>query len=123
MSINLLLKNWIPKNLTRQQRVMAEEILDKNSHDHAVTILPSNEGNELPPTSEMVPIYHAQCNSVAFYYTHRLQTGEVLTATRAKFPDGTRPDRGQPFICGSCKERIHFVGDLKMQKREGVIAV
>jgi hypothetical protein len=54
MSINLLLKNWIPKNLTRQQRVMAEEILDKNSHDHAVTILPSNEGNEPGRSFRMV---------------------------------------------------------------------
>jgi len=93
---------------------MAEEILDKNSHDHVVTILPSNEGGVLPDVSEMVPIYHKQCSNVAFYYTHRLQSGEKLTATRAKFPDGTRPERGEAFFCGSCKEKIWFVGDLRM---------
>lgn len=110
----LHLKNWIPKSLNRAQRLMAEEVLDKNAHRHDVTILPSNEGGVLPDVSEMVPIYHKQCKNVAFYYTHRFQSGEVMTATRAKFPDGSRPERGQAFFCGSCKERIHFVGDLRM---------
>ena len=101
---------------------MAEEILDKNMLNHAVTILPSVEASELPDVREMVPIYHLQRNSVAFYYTHRPKRGERLTATRAKFPDGTRPERGQPFFCGTCKERIVYVGDLSMVKHEGLVA-
>lgn len=116
----IIINDRIPKNLNRTQRLMAEEVLDTNK---GVTILPNLESDELPPTSEMVPIYHVKCNSVAFYYTHYLQNREVLVASRAKFPDGTRPDRGQPFICGSCKERIHFVGELKMKEPKGIIAV
>jgi hypothetical protein len=104
----------IPKNLNRQQRLMAEEVLDKNSHDHVVTILPGNEGGKLPDTSEMVPIYHKQCSRVAFFYTHKLRSGEKMTATRAKFPDGSRPERGDAFFCGSCKSKIWFIGDLRM---------
>lgn len=123
MSIRLHLKNWIPPSLTPVQKLMAEEVLDKNSHDHEVTILPNTEGGVLPDTSEMVPIYHRQCNNPAFYYTHVPKSGEKLTATRAKFPDGTRPERGQAFVCGSCHDKLSFVGELSLVKRVGGIIV
>ena len=105
----------IPDGLNQTQRRRAEEFLDRNPHLHGkVRILDNADGGKLPGVSEMHPIYHKQCGAVAFYYLHRPQSGEMLTATKAKFPDGTRPERGQPFICGSCKERIWMQGDLKL---------
>jgi len=120
MPPNIIVTNRIPKNLNKTQRRMAEEVLDKNMGDHCVTILSSTDGDKLPPVSEMVPIYHKGCNGVAFYYTHQPKKNELMTATRAKFPDGSRPERGQAFVCGSCKERVWYMGELTTTKRPKV---
>lgn len=51
-----------------------------------------------------IAIFHSSCGAFAFYYESRgeLPGGRVIESERARFPDGTKPDMGQPFLCGSC---------------------
>lgn len=106
-------------DLTTEQRRMAEEILAKNPG--AVILQPTTEGGKLPPISEMVPVYHVGpigCQNVVFYYTHVLnKRTEMPIATRAKLPDGSRPDRNQPMTCGACGKRVDFFGELEWRPR------
>ena len=103
------------QNLSHAQRVLRDEVLHKNPD---AKILPSMEfDGKLPEdNADMVPYYHTGCGLVAFYYTHVPAKNEMLTATRARFPDGTRPERGQKFVCGSCKSDLHFHGELTLEQ-------
>lgn len=101
--------------LTHEQKVLAEEILHKNPG--AVVLPPLGEPSEDDmKTENMVPIYHwghgEGCKQVAFYYTHRPQRGEMMSARRAKYPDGYRPDRNEPMKCGTCQSGVTMRGDL-----------
>lgn len=109
----------LPPGLNPEQKVMAEEVLHRDPS--AIILPPGTEGGKLPGTESMVPVYHIGplgCQKVAFYYTHMLDRagGEMPTATRAKFPDGSRPDRGQPMMCGSCKAHVNIMCDLRWGK-------
>ena len=95
--------------LNKEQKLMAEEIADR--FPNAKILPPLGEPGKLD-IREMHAIYHNRCRHVAFYYTHRPKRGEMLLATRAKYPDGSRPDRSQKMMCGSCKEYIEFAGEL-----------
>ena len=105
------------RRMSPAQREMAEEMILKG----AKVISPLPEGAVLNK-DDMVPIYHWHtgmfdepgCKQVAFYYTHYLQKGEVLMATRALMPDNTRPDRNSPMVCGSCGAPLRTRGDLSV---------
>jgi len=118
---NLVLAKYMPRGLSRSQKLAAESVLDRNT-GRQVKILPPlahHHENRLSP-SQMVTLYHwgngSGCKRVAFYYTHKLEPGELMMATRALLADGTRPDRNQPMGCSSCGERIHQKGDLSYFK-------
>ena len=100
--------------LNREQKLMAEEILDKNP---GAKILPTRpEPKELPGISDMEPIFHKTCRHIAFYYTHRPERGEMMTAVRARAIDGKRLEKGTPMMCGSCHEHIEGPSFLQMRK-------
>lgn len=118
---NIVLAKYIPRGLSRAQKRSAESVLDRNA-GRQVKILPPlthSHENRLSP-SQMVTLYHwgngDGCKRVAFHYTHQLKKGELMMATRALMPDGSRPDRNQQMECGSCGERIHQKGDLSYFK-------
>ena len=114
------MKRMISRLFNREQKRMAEEILDRNP---GAVVLPPMlpEGGQLPPVSEMVPVFHVGdhgCRGVAFYYTHVLdRRRELPMATRAKYPNGSRPDRNQPMTCGSCGVKVDFFGELEWKSR------
>ena len=119
---SIVLAKHLPRGLSRTQKLMAEEMIEVNKDNHQVTILPPlarHHENRLSP-SQMVTLYHwgngSGCKRVAFYYTHQLKKGELMMATRALMPDGTRPDRNQGMECGSCGAPIHQKGDLSYFK-------
>lgn len=98
-----------------EQRLMAEEILDKNP---GAKILPTRpEPKELPGISDMEPIYHKTCEHIAFYYTHRPMKAEMMTAVRARGVNGKRLEKGTPMICGSCGDNIEGPSFLRMRKQ------
>lgn len=118
---NVVLAKYIPSGLNKSQQRSAESVLDRNA-GRQVKILPlltHSHENRLK-ASQMVTLYHwgngDGCKRVAFYYTHQLKSGELMMASRALFPDGSRPDRSQPMVCGSCGEWIHMKGDLSYFK-------
>ena len=119
---SIVLAKHLPRGLSLEQKRTAEEVIDKNKHDHQVTILPPlarTHENRLSP-SQMVTLYHwgngSGCKRVAFYYKHQLKKNEVMMATRALMPNGSRPDRNQPMECGSCGAQLHQKGDLSYHK-------
>ncbi len=97
-----------------EQRVMAEEILHKDPNAKILPTVP--EPSTLPPIEDMEPIFHKTCKRIAFYYTHRPMKGEMMTAVRARHVNGTRLEKGQPMICGSCGENIEGPSYLQMRK-------
>ena len=104
----------IPEGLNKEQKLMAEEILDTNP---GAKILPTRpEPKELPGISEMEPIFHKTCRHVAFYYTHRPERGEMMTAVRARDIDGKRLEKGAPMECGSCGCHIESPSHLQLRK-------
>ncbi len=119
---NIILAKYMPRGLSRVQKLMAEEVIEVNKDDHQVTILPPLhlEHTKRLESGQMVPYYHwgngEGCKKVAFHYTHRLVKGEVMMATRALFPNGTRPDRNDSMKCGSCGADIFQKGDLSYYK-------
>jgi hypothetical protein len=119
---NIILAKYMPRGLSRTQKLMAEEVIEVNKDDHQVTILPplhiEHEGRL--ESGQMVPYYHwgtgEGCKQVAFYYTHVLEKGEVMMASRALYPNGKRPDRNQSMECGSCGAPVQVKGDLSFYK-------
>lgn len=101
------------KNLDYDRKVMAEEVLHNNP---GAKILPTQPiPDELPPISEMEPLFHKTCGEVAYYYLHQPRRGEMLTATRARTIDGKTIEPGSPMICGSCAKHIEGPRQLRIR--------
>ncbi len=72
-----------------------------------VRILPTRDlPDVLPGIEDLVPYYHKACQKVAFYYTHRIERGEMITASRARTVKGKRLESGSAFRCTTCGERM-----------------
>ena len=97
-----------------EQRVLRDEILQKNPNAKILPTVP--EPKVLPPIELMEAVWHKTCGGVAFYYTHRPQPGEMMTAVRARTKTGKRIEKGEPMMCGSCGINIEGPHVMRMRK-------
>lgn len=54
------------------------------------------------PDTLPVPIYHASCGTVVFYYKEAPKVGEDICSASAIMPNGSTPAAGQPVPCVTC---------------------
>jgi hypothetical protein len=99
----------IIKNFLYPKRVLAEEVLHKNPD---AKILPSLGDPGKLNIDDMVPIFHKPCRRVAFFYTHKPKTGELMMASRAMYANGSQPERNQKMVCGGCGAKIDYEDEL-----------
>ncbi len=105
--------------LDYDRRVMSEEVLHRNPNQ-SVKILPTKPApSSLPCKEEMVPVRHRACGGIAFYYTHRPHTKEMMTASRARDINGKRIEPSSIMRCGSCGLNVGGPGTLYCEAGNG----
>lgn len=57
------------------------------------------------------PYIHKNCGGVAFYSSHKFESGESLIVDFVLLENGENPKAGDPICCGNCGERLSEFND------------